>query len=176
MEEIHLMLDIETMGNKSNSVITQISAVEFDIKTGKTGREFNNFIDIQSCLDYGLNISGSTVDWWLRQPKDAQEIYTNSTKENIYDVLFELNNFIKSDKEYRVWGNSARFDCGILEDACIACGLNYPFKFWAELDLRTIVFLNPEIKYNSKFEGVQHNAIDDCKHQIKYLVDTLKSL
>lgn len=47
----HVMLDIETLGNQSNSVITSLGAVEFNLETGETGREFWQNIDVQSCLD-----------------------------------------------------------------------------------------------------------------------------
>ena len=46
----HLMLDLETMGTKSNSAIISIGAVEFDILTGKTGREFYRNVSLQSCI------------------------------------------------------------------------------------------------------------------------------
>ena len=36
----HLMVDIETMGNQSNSAIVSIGAVEFNMATGETGKEF----------------------------------------------------------------------------------------------------------------------------------------
>ena len=36
--------------------------------------------------------------------------------------------------------------------------------------------LNPEIKKNCTFEGDKHDPVDDCRHQIKYLVETLKSI
>jgi DNA polymerase III epsilon subunit-like protein len=63
----HLMLDLETLGNKSNSAILSIGAVEFDLETGETGREFYQRIDLQSCIDKGLIINGSTFYWWITQ-------------------------------------------------------------------------------------------------------------
>ena len=45
----HIMVDLETMGRNSNAVICSIGAVEFDINTGQTGREFFAKVDIQSC-------------------------------------------------------------------------------------------------------------------------------
>lgn len=170
----HLMIDIETLGHKSNSVITQISAVEFDINTGQTGRVFNKFIDIQSCLDVGLKCTGSTLNWWLNQSKEAQEVYIQAEKIPLQTALNHLSFFIQN-KSLSVWGNSARFDLGLIENAYDACGLKYPITFWKELDVRTIVFLNPEVKKNTEFVGIPHNGIDDCKHQIKYIVEILKN-
>ena len=45
MEYTHVMLDLETMGRKSNSALVSIGAVEFDLITGETGREFYKVID-----------------------------------------------------------------------------------------------------------------------------------
>ena len=171
----HLMLDIETMGHTSNSVITQISAVEFDINTGSIGRVFDKKIDIQSCLDVGLTCTGGTINFWLNQSKEAQNKYVGSEKVPIMTALQALDFFVQNG-QYKVWGNSARFDCGILCDAYNACKLKYPFIYWNELDVRTIVWLNPQIKKDAVFEGVKHHGIDDCKHQIKYLVKTLQNI
>jgi len=59
----HIMLDLETFGTDNDSVICSIGAVEFDIVTGKRGMEFYQKIDIQSCLDAGLKVSGQTILW-----------------------------------------------------------------------------------------------------------------
>lgn len=170
----HIMIDIETMGHKSNSVITQIAAVEFDVNTGATGRAFNAFIDIQSCLDVGLKVTGGTINFWLNQSKEAQDIYNKATKMNLAVALQQFNFSLQNDNK-NPWGNSARFDLGILENAYDACGLKYPFKYYNELDVRTIVFLNPDVKKNMEFIGVKHNAVDDCKHQIKYITQIIKN-
>ena len=54
--------------------------------------------------------------------------------------------------------------------------MKLPWKFWAVNDVRTIVDINPDIKKNRKFDGTPHCAVDDCKHEIKYLVETLKTI
>lgn len=161
----HVMVDIETFGNKSNSVIASISAVYFNLETGETGAEFNQLINIQSCVDIGLNIDTSTLKWWMTQSDEAREIVI-SGKKHIRYVLELLSNFI--NKEKFVWGNSARFDLGILSDAYNSCNLKPSWDFRKELDVRTFVFLNPTIKENFEYKGIKHNAIDDCKNQIEY--------
>lgn len=40
----HVMLDLETMGTKSNTALTSIGAVEFNIQTGECGKEFYSTI------------------------------------------------------------------------------------------------------------------------------------
>lgn len=68
----HMMLDLETMGNKSNSVILSVGAVMFDIETGEIGEYFYERIEFQSALDVGLKINADTVEWWMKQSDEAR--------------------------------------------------------------------------------------------------------
>jgi len=169
----HVMLDLETMGNKSNTAIVSIGAVEFNIETGETGREFYQTVNLESCLDVGLKINASTLYWWLKQNERARmEICKGEKGPDIQTVLIDLQNWFQDCIEMvQVWGNGARFDIGILEDAYVACGYQkMPWHFRDERDLRTLVAFAPEIKNEvmSCFYGVEHNPIDDCKMQIQY--------
>lgn len=170
----HVMLDLETMGNKSNSAIVSIGAVEFDIETGETGREFYKVVDLQSCLDAGLIVNGSTVMWWLQQDKAARELVLQESME-IALVLFHLDRwFSECIQGFKIWGNGARFDIGILEDAYVKAGYKeMPWGFRGERDLRTLVAFAPEIKTLvvdewTKKGAVIHDPIVDCKIQIDY--------
>lgn len=163
-----VMLDLETMGNKSNSSIVSIGAVEFNIETGETGREFYKVIDLHSCLDCGLKVNASTIYWWLQQSEAARKRICEKG-EHISTVLGNFNLWMNDCVvDVRIWGNGARFDIGILEDAYLACYLETPWNFRKEMDVRTLVAVAPEIKANMPFEGVEHDPIDDCKYQIKY--------
>jgi DNA polymerase III epsilon subunit-like protein len=162
----HLMLDLETMGHNSNSCIVSIGAVEFNIETGDTGREFYINIDLQSCLDAGLHVTGSTVYWWLQQSNEAR---CKLLEDPIIlaDALYSFTRWLGTN-QYYIWGNSARFDCGLLENAYDKLKIPAPWTHNLERDVRTLVSFAPDIKKETKFEGVKHDAIDDCKHQIKY--------
>lgn len=164
----HLMLDLETMGNKSNAVMVSIGAVEFDMKTGKLGREFYERVDIQSCLDAGLIVNGSTITWWLKQNETARhEIAKGGLP--LVDVLHNFCDYMaKLNQDVQVWGNGARFDIGILEDSYEAVHLKSPWDFRGERDVRTLVSLRPKFKSTTVFDGIHHYPISDCKHQIKY--------
>lgn len=160
------MLDIETMGNESYSSIISIGAVEFDIKTGNTGREFYANVDLQSCVDLGLLINPATVMWWMQQNEQARKDFVERPSIPIRQALSEFSLFC--NKDYEVWGNSARFDCGILQDAYNKAGLPTPWKFWNERCVRTLVALHPEVKKNYPRTGTAHNAISDCYFQVGY--------
>ena len=166
----HLMIDIETLGTKSNSVILSIAAVNFDLETGNTGKTFYEKINIQTCLDCGLEICSETLNWWITKTpqnvcKDAFE-----GKVSLAKVLVDLWCFVKNlrQDEIELWGNSARFDLGLIENAFDKCCMLIPWKYYNERDVRTLVSFAPHIKKETPFIGTKHNPVDDCLHQIKY--------
>jgi len=173
-----VMIDLETLGNKSNSALLSIGAVEFNIEKGKTGREFYKIIDLQSCLDVGLKINASTFYWWLQQNQGARDAVCIKDKLKLETVLHMFKGWFEDCiEDVQIWGNGARFDIGLLEDAYVACGYQeMPWKFRGERDVRTLVSFAPEIKENYPFAGTLHNPIDDCKHQIGYCVETWNKL
>lgn len=168
----NIMLDIETMGNQSYSALISIGAVQFDLKTGDTGKEFHKKIDLQSSLDAGLIINASTIQFWMKQESEAKKsVFEDAI--HINEVLVDFAEWLNecqqvSPSKLCIWGNSARFDCGIVQNAYDKCGLILPWDFRYERDVRTLVAFAPEVKRNVKFEGTAHDALDDCKHQIKY--------
>ena len=77
---LEVMLDLETMSTSSSAAIVSIGAVKFD-PHGKIGdfgdpanAEYKPFyctVELTSCIDAGLHVSGSTIEWWLKQENDA---------------------------------------------------------------------------------------------------------
>ena len=165
------MIDIETLGNSSGSVICSVAAVEFDLNSGETGRWFYERVQIQSCIDLGLKIDASTIAWWLEQNDVARKEMLGGTK-SIKLVLYSLINFISglNPDRLQVWGNGSRFDLGLLEDAFKACCLTTPWKYYNERDVRTLASFKPELKKGvvNSWEGLKHSALDDCYMQITY--------
>ncbi len=161
-----LMLDLETMGNVSYSSIVSIGALEFDINTGKTGKTFYVNVDLQSCIDLGLIINGATVMWWMQQSERARKDLVSGIVLPIEHALRSFSEFC--NKEYRIWGNSARFDLGILQNAYDKAGIPICWDYKNERCVRTLVSLNPEIKKNFPSVGTAHNALADCYYQVGY--------
>jgi hypothetical protein len=170
----HLMLDIETMGSESYSAIVSIAAVEFDIETGETGQTFKQNIFLDSCLKAGLNVDGNTIMWWMSQSDEARNSLVGIGISNLESALKSFSEFFHWD--YCVWGNSARFDCGILQNAYNKVGKKIPWDFRKERCVRTLVSFNPELKASIERDGVAHDALDDCLYQIKYCTAIWNSL
>jgi len=172
----HIMIDIETMGTKPGAIILSVAAVEFDLSTGKTGLVFHQTIDPESSQKAGMKLDFDTVVWWIKQGKEAQKVIVENTGNKLEKVLTKLADWIKDycDENVYVWGNSARFDLGLLQAAYEVFEMDIPWNHYNELDVRTIASFGREIKDNMAFEGVKHNPLDDCYHQIKYCSEIYK--
>lgn len=188
----NIMVDLETLGIRQDAIVLEISAVEFNLHTGEIGEVFDVKLDIDDQLRYGRSLNRETLQWWFKQDEEARKNVFDENADIIRcnmpmalagfsDFVARCNNKRNSDSDRRVvklWGNGSIFDLGILqnmyENSIIKMKL--PWKFWAVNDVRTIVDINPDIKKNCKFDGTPHCAVDDCKHEIKYLVETLKTI
>ena len=183
----NVMIDLETLSTHTNAAIIEIGAVEFNKQTGEIGEKFNVLINVSDWTKNGRHVDGETIQWWFNQSNEARKRFTEKqetvTYVNLDTALSMLRYFIMdcdsvdNDKNVVVWGNGSTMDITILESAYEYFDIEIPWKYWSVNDVRTIVDLNPSIKKNTKFDsGVQHSAIGDCLHQIKYLTSTIKSI
>lgn len=119
-------------------------------------------------------VDGRTIKWWMEQEDGARKLLTKQNSVHIRHALVMLNNLL-SDEDF-VWGNSARFDLGILEKAYDICRIPFPVNHRNERCLRTIASLSLETKETTTFVGTKHDPMADCLHQVKYLTEINKQL
>lgn len=173
------MLDLETMGNGSNAAIVAIGAVLFDPYSGTTTAEFYQEIKLTSAVHYG-EMDASTVEWWMQQSDEARALFSKENQSNrltLKDALTEFSEWMNQGAEFKnrmVWGNGSGFDNTILGNAYKAARLRQPWPFYGDRDVRTMVDLGRQLrganpKRDLPFDGVAHNALDDAKHQAKYV-------
>jgi len=178
-----VMLDLETIGQHSNAVIVSIGAVFFNPLTGNIGAEFHQVIDIEDAMKYG-EVDGSTLKWWMKQNDDARSIFNTNDTMPLKDALLEFNGWmyqIEGFKKRIVWGNGATFDNTILTNAYKAANMTKPWHFSNDRDVRTMVDVGRRVfgidpKKSNEFKGNPHNALDDAKHQAKYISDIYKRI
>lgn len=166
-----VMVDLETMGTASNAAIIAIGAVRFDPEEQKITDSFYEVIDLQSCIDMGLEIEASTVMWWMQQSKDARKEF-NCQGRPISVALFNFRNWLGEDAV--VWGNGAAFDNVILANAYKKYGAEQPWKFWNDRCYRTVKNLYPNVPFYRN--GTYHRAVDDAESQALHLMKILKEI
>lgn len=168
-----VMLDFETLGNGTNKCICQVGAVYFNNITGELGKELKLNIDAVSHELLGGRVDASTVYWWLKQSEEARNSIIKGELKPIREAFVELNDFLKDSN--RIWSH-ATFDFVTLQETCKQLGIKPLFKYKNGLDLRTLVYLASVKVDFFKREGTHHDALSDCKHQIKYCVAALNAV
>lgn len=179
-----IMIDIETLGKGSNSVIVSIAAVGFDIDGGRIKDKYYTLVDPQSCVDIGMTMDVSTVMWWFNQP---ERTWVDGEKRRISEVMTDLVNFYYHrpglPRHTRVWANSPSFDLAILRSAYRRLGVVCPWTYKDEMDLRTLKEMcendpNKPRKPRFKSPGGKHDALHDailqakiCSHIWRYYTD-----
>lgn len=182
----NVMLDLETFGNASDSVIVAIGAVRFS-KEGISDDSFYVNVDPNDCQDHGLTISASTVLWWLEQSEEARQAITKPKKISLKDALAGFSHWMKctgdddgsggtnyNSQTIKVWGNGSDFDNKLLSTAYEKIGWKHsiPWNFRNNRCYRTVKNLYPSVKM--KRSGDHHNALDDAKSQANHLLELLK--
>jgi len=147
---IHLMIDFETLDVKPTAHLLSVGLVWFD-KYGINDTEYFEFNDDQ----LGRTISADTCRWWQKQSVTMPDGCDNL--QSFVDAFWGYN--------YNYLWSCGKLDVDILEN------IGAPFDYWKVRDVRTLRdFVNPPIE----FKGKQHNALDDCLHQVKIVQEFLK--
>ncbi|EPV8431275.1 3'-5' exoribonuclease domain-containing protein [Klebsiella quasipneumoniae] len=178
IDYVHVMVDLETMGKKNNAPIVAIGAVVFDPSTGSIGESFYKVVCLESSVNWGAVIDPSTVIWWLKQSSEARSAIVNDDAIPLQDALLQFREFVSDNvaggsKKAQVWGNGASFENSILRSSYDCIAEDYPWEYWNDRDVRTMVELGQAISFDPKttipFEGSRHNALADAIHQARYV-------
>lgn len=166
-----MIVDIETLGKSHNCVIIQLAALFFD-REGNLGKEFTMNINIDSCLKLGMTVDGETISWWFqKKPEALQAVITNPKL--LTEVLSAFNNFALDARS--VWCHKD-FDAPKLNNAFRRCNTAPVYNYKMVKDLRTAVDLGEIDISKFKMDGILHNGLDDCKFEVKYLVEAMKKI
>jgi hypothetical protein len=159
---INIMIDLETLGTKPGCTILSIGATVF-LEAERS--QFYMKIDPINSETYGFVEDPKTMDWWYEQ--DAlvrQEAF--SGEDTVIKVLVCFTRWLESLTDNPIiWGNSASFDCKILEKAYEYLQLETPWKYSNEMCYRTLKNLFAGAVPIVLPQGAAHNALDDAINQ-----------
>jgi DNA polymerase III epsilon subunit-like protein len=168
----YIMLDIETLGTKPGCIILSIGAVEF---TGtEITKTFHVNIDVEDSSKFDMHIDARTVLWWLGQSKEAQDAILQAQVFGLEQALCEFEAAFDWN-DVQVWCNGAAFDFPILSHAFNAVGKKTPWKYYDEMDMRTVKGLVgkdmwKKLQVKAK---LAHDALEDAIAQAKTLQNYL---
>lgn len=178
IDDIHFVLDLETLSTGPNAAIAAIGCVR--VQQGAIVDEYYERVALESSRAMGGEVDTSTLQWWLRQPQESrQEVSGELPGINLSAALHTLSDFMRRGgitiDQPQVWGNGCSFDNVILRGAFQRAGMELPWQYWNDRDLRTMLALYPLAKKAIAFEGIKHHALDDARHEAKQLIAALQA-
>lgn len=169
---LHVMVDLETLGNGNDAAIVAIGAVQFSLVDLKFERKgFYVTVDPESSQHYGLKIDAPTVKWWLRPElaEARQQTFFDAVGLDLPSALMGFAEWLPTkDQLSGLWGNGATFDNVILRNAYNACHVPVPWSFRVDKCFRTLNQMFPLVGADRK--GTAHNALDDARNQTDHLL------
>ena len=186
-KRIDIMCDLETLGKKSNTLVFQIAAQAFDIKTGGIVSSFNEVLDITKEKDFYVN--GETLLWWLDTDKELLAILLKSgtieSERQLFSDFAEWINQLKEEfEEVYFWANGMLFDNRFVSENMEHYGIKYPIYYRNDRDLRTLTEL-AAFKENKtvnewlnehKLKIRAHDALNDVTSQIQLCLDAFNEI
>jgi hypothetical protein len=169
---MHVMLDLETLGQSPRALILEIAMVGFDPRQGgviHTEDPFNVHVCINDQRVHGREFEKSTVLWWMQRPPAAiQHIVDGQLgATSLRIALWRLRVWLRAREVTALWAKNMAFDIGILRDAYCSLGEDIPWHYRVPRDLRS--YFEPRDPPKLSFDGTEHSAVADCVHQIRQL-------
>lgn len=177
----HIVLDLETLSTRPDALVLSIGAVGLN-KRGEilSGTEFHLALD-QQAQQHRRHVSLDTLDWWSKQDKPARDASFTAPPTSqafVANALSAFSDFVdqwSARDAVCVWGNGCSFDNVILASLYKDWGIEAPWKFWNDRDMRTITAIFPHLKA-MPFEGIKHHALHDAMHEAKQLSAAIEKL
>lgn len=174
----HVAIDLEVSAKTPYAGLLAIGAAFFEPSTSEIGAKFRVNVDSKSALAAGGVADPETLEWWMKQSQAARDALAIPPPVDIRVALSMFRDFLWDNttaddpRDTLVWGNGIRSDNVWLASAYENCGMDCPFGFWADSDIRTMVMLGRRAGIDPKrtmdFVGTPHNPLDDAIHQAKY--------
>jgi len=163
-----IMVDLETLGLQPSAVVLSIGLVQFNEKEILDNLHVKLAIDPQ--IEAGRSIDGSTLDWWMNQEPNARHgLFSGAAQQSrllVEDGLQLVWKFMQNVDE--LWGNGAAFDNVVLRHLFMQFKGLTPWSYKADRCYRTVRSMNNHVPFPT-FQGVEHNALDDARHQTIHL-------
>jgi hypothetical protein len=158
-----IMLDLETLGTKPDTVILTLGAVKFNpYNQEMPGPGFYVRPNVDEQLGRGRSYNEDTLVWWNKQAEDVrEEALGEEGRISVEQMLGDLNRFLVGVDN--IWCQGPAFDIVILENIYYQYGWPCPWHHWRIRDSRTLFGVHGDPREKNK-AGL-HNALEDCVSQ-----------
>lgn len=176
----HVMIDTETLGRAPGSVVRSVAAVEFDPRTGETGRQKVWKIDLADSIRYGFKVEASTLKWWMMQSDEARREFVEGVETPLVDFFEEFMEFLADTDEgkgFTLWCLQLDFDVAMLRSMYSWYNLNVhgcdeevlPWNFRKVRDVRPYMDALDSAGLLPPKVADRHTPLADCLAQINYV-------
>ena len=163
-----VLIDLEALSTNPNAAIISLAAAKFTFAEGIQS-EFKVNVDPKSCKDIGLHIDSETVKWWGKQPKEIVKAVT-SNPVSISEALDQFDEWWGTNNKLYIYCQGGSYDFPVLSSAYIALGRQKPWKYFNEIDTRTIMTIFGIKNFDTKKAGfVSHDSLGDVRHEIQVI-------
>lgn len=176
----HAVIDLETLGQRDDAIILSVGIVKLDLNGVLIPKEEHGelymALDVHDQLTKGRSVTDSTNRWWLNQSYEARKVFSEE-KYSVLVALDYIKRFLYEGKpgpiDPMIWGNGPEFDNRILGNLFEQYGWEIPWSYRQNQSIRMIKGFFPDCIESIRFEGVQHNALDDARHEARLLSNVI---
>ena len=171
----HVMLDIETLSTRPESVVLTLGAVKFDPWADEVAMDSGLYlrINVDEQLALGRHVQEETVEWWGKQEESVrEEALGEGDRVSLEDTAAQLNRFLVGAE--CIWCQGPAFDIVILENLYRQLVKPTPWQFWQIRDSRTLFGVHGDPRVKGRAQA--HNALADCYYQARAVQDVYKQV
>jgi len=164
MNEEHVFVDLECLGNGTRAPVVSIAAVKFEPQHNYIGTSLHINTIPPDCAQYSYD----TVMWWLRQPEAARDALNALPPIDLRSALIDLTAFVNPSKY--IWARGTDYDLRILREWYQFYNETQPAalsSFLGWRDSRCITDLLPDVYRAMKDHYTGHIATHDCFREIR---------
>lgn len=183
---LDLMIDIETFGETPNAPIVQIGACMWDMdepinfaRLQENDKTFFANVDLQSSLNLGRKVDGSTIYWWMEQSEEARQSLLHERRSLREAFMYFVSWMQRKDPDIsfmtpfagRVWAWPTSFDLVIMHSSHrdLYPQTRLPWRRRMETDARTYCtaagIRGVDDPAPKRSDGIAHSALDDALAQ-----------
>lgn len=167
---VHCSIDLETLGINSKAPIVQVGMSFFTRKGIFLNTQLT--VNFEDAIKYG-EADGSTIAWWLKQPKVAQDTLFQDPRSAV-EVCEIIQKLVAAQEPDFFWAH-ATFDFPILKSLFKKLDIEFNLDHRKMMDLRTLELASGDYQWTER-EGIHHNALDDAVHQAKNIINMLNKI